>query len=175
MEGLFAFFLESSFLGLLVFGERRLGRAGGHFAGGAGAVRRQLAVGLLHHLHERVHAASGRATPSAPTARSIWRTSGRSSSTRGRSRSTRTRWSRPSSPASFVMAAVGATTRCSGVHRRSRARFLRVGVIARARVERAGRVSHRRPAGQARRAASAGRASRRWRGASRAARWPASR
>ena len=31
MEGLFAFFLESSFLGLLVFGERRLGRRG-HFA-----------------------------------------------------------------------------------------------------------------------------------------------
>jgi cytochrome bd ubiquinol oxidase subunit I len=30
MEGLFAFFLESSFLGLLVFGERRLGRRG-HF------------------------------------------------------------------------------------------------------------------------------------------------
>src|SRR5438128_11425680 len=30
MEGLFAFFLESSFLGLLVFGERRLGRVG-HF------------------------------------------------------------------------------------------------------------------------------------------------
>jgi cytochrome d ubiquinol oxidase subunit I len=28
MEGLFAFFLESSFLGLLVFGERRLGRLG---------------------------------------------------------------------------------------------------------------------------------------------------
>ena len=30
MEGLFAFFLESSFLGLLVFGERKLGRTG-HF------------------------------------------------------------------------------------------------------------------------------------------------
>jgi cytochrome d ubiquinol oxidase subunit I len=30
MEGLFAFFLESSFLGLLVFGEQRLGRRG-HF------------------------------------------------------------------------------------------------------------------------------------------------
>src|SRR6266478_4063957 len=30
MEGMFAFFLESSFLGLLVFGERRLGRLG-HF------------------------------------------------------------------------------------------------------------------------------------------------
>jgi cytochrome d ubiquinol oxidase subunit I len=31
MEGMFAFFLESAFLGLLVFGERRLGRRG-HFA-----------------------------------------------------------------------------------------------------------------------------------------------
>src|SRR6476661_1382198 len=28
MEGMFAFFLESAFLGLLVFGERRLGRRG---------------------------------------------------------------------------------------------------------------------------------------------------
>ncbi len=32
MEGLFAFFLESSFLGLLVWGERRLGRVGHFFA-----------------------------------------------------------------------------------------------------------------------------------------------
>src|SRR5215216_3688017 len=31
MEGLFAFFLESTFLGLLIFGERRLGRRG-HYA-----------------------------------------------------------------------------------------------------------------------------------------------
>src|SRR3954468_22501769 len=31
MEGLFAFFLESTFLGLLIFGERRLGRVG-HYA-----------------------------------------------------------------------------------------------------------------------------------------------
>jgi len=30
MEGMFAFFLESSFLGLFLFGEKRLGRAG-HF------------------------------------------------------------------------------------------------------------------------------------------------
>ena len=60
MEGLFAFFLESSFLGLLVFGERRIGRRGALLRG-AGAVRRKLAVGLLHHLHERVHAAPGRA------------------------------------------------------------------------------------------------------------------
>jgi cytochrome bd ubiquinol oxidase subunit I len=32
MEGLFAFFLESAFLGLLVFGERRIGRRGHYFA-----------------------------------------------------------------------------------------------------------------------------------------------
>src|SRR3954454_15593649 len=32
MEGLFAFFLESTFLGLLIFGERRLGRRGHYFA-----------------------------------------------------------------------------------------------------------------------------------------------
>jgi cytochrome d ubiquinol oxidase subunit I len=32
MEGLFAFFLESTFLGLLVFGERRIGRRGHYVA-----------------------------------------------------------------------------------------------------------------------------------------------
>jgi len=32
MEGMFAFFLESTFLGLLIFGERRLGRRGHYFA-----------------------------------------------------------------------------------------------------------------------------------------------
>ena len=32
MEGLFAFFLESTFLGLLIFGERRLGRRGHYVA-----------------------------------------------------------------------------------------------------------------------------------------------
>src|SRR4029453_1114570 len=35
MEGLFAFFLESSFLSLLVFGERRLSRVGHFLAAGA--------------------------------------------------------------------------------------------------------------------------------------------
>src|SRR3954470_19054747 len=34
MEGMFAFFLESSFLGLFLFGEKRLGRRG-HFAAAA--------------------------------------------------------------------------------------------------------------------------------------------
>ena len=38
MEGMFAFFLESTFLGLFLFGEKRLGRAG-HFGWRAGAVR----------------------------------------------------------------------------------------------------------------------------------------
>ena len=59
MEGMFAFFLESSFLGLLVFGEKRLGPAR-PLPSPPRAVRRQLALRLLHHRHQRVHAAPGR-------------------------------------------------------------------------------------------------------------------
>ena len=55
MEGLFAFFLESSFLGLLVFGERRP-RPARALPGRARAfVGSWLSV--LHHLHQCLHAA----------------------------------------------------------------------------------------------------------------------
>ena len=47
------------FLSLLVLGEKRLRRVG-HFLAAVGAVRRQLALRLLHHRDERLHAAPGR-------------------------------------------------------------------------------------------------------------------
>ena len=59
MEGMFAFFLESAFVGALIWGEKRLGprvslcRCAGGRAG-------ELDFRLLHSRHERVHAASGR-------------------------------------------------------------------------------------------------------------------
>jgi hypothetical protein len=106
MEGLFAFFLESSFLGLLSSASGASARAG--TSSPPGAVRRQLAVRLLHHRHQRVHAAPGRPRRRAPTARCSSTTSGPSCSTRGRSRSTRTTWSPAVVTASFVVAAVGA-------------------------------------------------------------------
>ena len=84
-------------------------------------------------------------------------TSGRSCSTPGRSRSTRTTWWPRSSPASFVVAAVGALLRARRACIASRRDvFLRVGVIAGLVVERARCISDRRPAGQARRAIPAG-------------------
>jgi cytochrome d ubiquinol oxidase subunit I len=57
MEGMFAFFAESAFLGMFLFGEKRLGPKG-HFLT---ALMLFVGVGdgLLHHLHELVHAASG--------------------------------------------------------------------------------------------------------------------
>ena len=59
MEGMFAFFLESAFLGLFLFGEKRLGK-GRPLARRDHGVRRVVALGLLHHRDERVDAASGR-------------------------------------------------------------------------------------------------------------------
>ena len=60
MEGMFAFFLESSFLGLLVFGEKRLGPArplpGGRWRCSLGT----WLSGYFIIVHQRVHAASGR-------------------------------------------------------------------------------------------------------------------
>ena len=59
MEGLAAFFLESVFLGLWLFGWDRLSTPGapGHHLGGRG---RRRAVGGVHHGRELVDAASGR-------------------------------------------------------------------------------------------------------------------
>ena len=117
MEGVFAFFLESSFLGAL-----RLRRAAA------------VARGALRSPPSRCSSAPGsRATSSspptpscstrsatrwAPTACSTWPTSGRSSSTRGRSPSTRTTWWPRVVTASFVVAAVGAYYTLHGRARR---------------------------------------------------------
>ena len=59
IEGLAAFFLESTFLGLWIFGWNRLSPRL-HLATLWIAVRRHLAVGLLHPRRELVHAGSGR-------------------------------------------------------------------------------------------------------------------
>ena len=59
MEGVFSFFLESSFLGLFLFGEKRLGPKA-HWVSGLPGLPRLLAVRLLHHRHRRLDAASGR-------------------------------------------------------------------------------------------------------------------
>ena len=59
MEGMFAFFLESAFLGLFLYGEKRLSQRA-HWFVGADGVSRLVAVGLLHHRHRCLDAASGR-------------------------------------------------------------------------------------------------------------------
>ena len=59
MEGMFAFFLESSFLGLFLFGEKRLSPRA-HLASAVRRLRRVVAVGLLHRRHGRLDAAPGR-------------------------------------------------------------------------------------------------------------------
>ena len=65
MEGVFSFFLESSFLGVFLFGEKRLSPKAHWFAAFL-VFSRLLAVRLLHHRHRRLDAASRRATGSAP-------------------------------------------------------------------------------------------------------------
>ena len=59
MEGMFAFFLESAFVGALIWGEKRLGTARTFCRCDCGCAR-QLDFRLLHSGHEFVHAASGR-------------------------------------------------------------------------------------------------------------------
>ena len=59
IEGVFAFVLESAFLGLFLFGEKRLGRLG-HLAVAVALLVGVVALGLLHHRRQRVHAAPGR-------------------------------------------------------------------------------------------------------------------
>ena len=58
MEGMFAFFLESAFVGALIWGEKATGAALS-FPGRARGCAGELAVRLLHSGHERVHAAPG--------------------------------------------------------------------------------------------------------------------
>jgi cytochrome d ubiquinol oxidase subunit I len=59
MEGVFSFFLESSFLGLFLYGEKRLGPKL-HWPLGRARFSRIVVVGVLHHCDECVDAASGR-------------------------------------------------------------------------------------------------------------------
>ena len=58
MEGVFAFFLESAFLGLFLFGEKRLSPRA-HWWSAVAVFRRLVAVGILHHRDRRLDAASG--------------------------------------------------------------------------------------------------------------------
>ncbi len=57
MEGTFAFFLESAFLGLFLFGEKRMSKVG-PLVDGHGRLLRLLALRLLHRRHRRLDAAS---------------------------------------------------------------------------------------------------------------------
>ena len=69
MEGVFSFFLESSFLGLFLFGEKTLGphRA---LVGGVPGLAGLVALRLFHRRDGRLDAASHRLRCSARTARS---------------------------------------------------------------------------------------------------------
>ena len=135
---------------------RASARAARPFPGGAGALRRQLAVGLLHRLHQRVHAVPGRPCALTPNGALYLADF----------------WAFLLSPwaiaqyahtmvaavvtASFVMAAVGAYYALQGASSRSGASLPSRGRHRRCRLERAGRVSDGRSTGQARRAAPAG-------------------
>jgi len=57
MEGVFSFFLESSFLGLFLFGEKKLGRIG-HWGGGVSGFSRLVALRLSYRGDGRLDAAS---------------------------------------------------------------------------------------------------------------------
>ena len=67
MEGMFAFFLESAFIGALIWGEKRLGPRLS-LPGRAGGRAGKLVVRLLHYRNKRFHAASRRAIASKRTA-----------------------------------------------------------------------------------------------------------
>jgi cytochrome d ubiquinol oxidase subunit I len=128
MEGLFAFFLESSFLGLLVFGERRLGRRGHLLAAFALFVGSWLSGYFIICTNAFMQHPVGYA-PGGPGALHLVNF-----------------WTFLLSPwalaeyahnmmaavvtGSFVMAAVGAYYALQNIHREQSRRFLSVGVIA---------------------------------------------
>ena len=58
MEGTFAFFLESSFLGLFLFGHKKLSPRM-HWFSAFAVFRRLLDLRVLHRRHQRLHAESG--------------------------------------------------------------------------------------------------------------------
>ncbi len=94
MEGVFAFFLESSFLALFLFGRDRLGPACA-LRGRRRRVAGIVDLRLLHRRHERVDAAPRRPHRRTPTDAWPSRASVPSSAIRGSSGSMRIRWSAP--------------------------------------------------------------------------------
>ena len=58
MEGCFAFFLESTFLGLFLYGEKRLSK-GDALVRCADGLPGLVAIGVLHRRHRRLDAKSG--------------------------------------------------------------------------------------------------------------------
>jgi cytochrome d ubiquinol oxidase subunit I len=66
MEGVFSFFLESAFLGLFLYGEKRISRTPALVLCGHG-VAGLVDLGLLHHRYRRVDAASCWPMPACPT------------------------------------------------------------------------------------------------------------
>ena len=82
MEGMFAFFLESAFLGLLVWGESRWAPRATSLAAVA-LVAGSWLSGLLHRGHECVHAAPRRLRRGRRTDGCIWRICGRIWAIRG--------------------------------------------------------------------------------------------
>jgi cytochrome bd ubiquinol oxidase subunit I len=127
MEGLFAFFLESSFLGLLVFGERRLGRRGhllAAFALFAGSwlsgyfiictnAFMQYPVGYASSESGALHLANFWTFLLSPWALAQYAHNMMAAVVTG----------------SFVMAAVGAYYALQDIHRDQARRFLTVGVV----------------------------------------------
>ena len=59
MEGVFSFFLESAFLGLFLFGEKRLSKLA-HWGSGFSCISRLLDLRLFHHRYRCMDAASCR-------------------------------------------------------------------------------------------------------------------
>ena len=129
MEGVFSFFLESSFLGAFLFGEKRLGPEGPLGLGLPGVCRR-VALRLLHRRHRRLDAASHRLPDRRPYGEillsSLW----------GLLLNPWLFWQYLHNmigsvvTASFVMASVGAFYLLTRRHEESGRTFVRLGVIA---------------------------------------------
>ena len=98
MEGMFAFFLESAFVGALVWGEKRLGPRK-HFLAALGVAVGSWLSALLHPGDQRVHAAPGGPRGGGGRHAVHRRHLAPTCSTRGRSSSSRTTRPPRSSPA----------------------------------------------------------------------------
>ena len=102
LEGLLAFFFEATFIGLWIFGWDKLPR-GLHLATIWATAIGSIALGVLHHRGERVHAEPGRLRDERREGpRRARRHLGAAHESRSRSRPSRTRsprasWSRPAS------------------------------------------------------------------------------